>query len=288
MRIDPHSTLFEQQREAALITAIHDDNYVDNSLLDLSPEAFCQENAEILFFSLRQNGLSRSQIRMITIKPQKPATPRHGALHGLQILHQVDGSLDAAVAERGAPRRHRLRTLSGGALPDTSVDSTSRSVEHHKSDLVRRHDEPRRCRKPHQPGTDRHRTYLWKSIHGLRHAPVGHSQGHDERPGEFVELGQRVESIGSEPHEPGWQSDIPRYLAIATGRRRVSGLTPGPRLPTARYPHRFPRPFTPSSIRVHATPGLATEVPGGDHLLEQRARTILRVREFFVVDVHHG
>ncbi|WP_174995452.1 hypothetical protein [Pandoraea horticolens] len=70
MRIDPHSTLFEQQREAALITAIHYDNYVDNSLLDLSPEAFCQENAEILFHYLLARGIPGNNIRMITVRSQ--------------------------------------------------------------------------------------------------------------------------------------------------------------------------------------------------------------------------
>lgn len=70
MRIDPHSTLFEQQREAALITAIHYDNYVDNSLLDLSPEAFCQENAEILFHYLLARGIPGNNIRMLTVRSQ--------------------------------------------------------------------------------------------------------------------------------------------------------------------------------------------------------------------------
>jgi len=70
MRLDPFSTLFEQQREAALITAIHYDNYVENSLLDLSPEAFCQENAEILFHYLLTRGVLSHHIRMITVRPQ--------------------------------------------------------------------------------------------------------------------------------------------------------------------------------------------------------------------------
>lgn len=70
MRLDPHSTLLEQQREAALITTIHYDNYSDHNLLDLSPEAFCQENAEILFHYLLMRGVSSNNIRMITVRSQ--------------------------------------------------------------------------------------------------------------------------------------------------------------------------------------------------------------------------
>lgn len=70
MRLDPYATLFEQQREAALITAIHYDNYVEYDLLNLSPEAFCQENAEILFHYLLIRGVPSHHIRMITVQPQ--------------------------------------------------------------------------------------------------------------------------------------------------------------------------------------------------------------------------
>ncbi|WP_150618806.1 hypothetical protein [Pandoraea horticolens] len=62
-RIDPNLPLIKQQCIASEITAMY---YSWNT----AAEAFCQENAEILFFNLRQNGLSRSQIRMITIKPK--------------------------------------------------------------------------------------------------------------------------------------------------------------------------------------------------------------------------
>lgn len=75
MRIDPHSTLFEQQREAALITAIHYDNYSEYPIPDLSPEAFCQENAEILFHYLLARGVPSHHIRMITVQPQ--GRPQH-------------------------------------------------------------------------------------------------------------------------------------------------------------------------------------------------------------------
>lgn len=70
MRLDPHSTLFEQQREAALITAMHYDNYIEYSLADLGSEAFCQENAEILFHYLLTRGVPGNNIRMITVRSQ--------------------------------------------------------------------------------------------------------------------------------------------------------------------------------------------------------------------------
>ncbi|VVD66265.1 hypothetical protein PCE31106_00359 [Pandoraea cepalis] len=75
MRIDPHSTLFEQQREAALITAIHYDNYSEYPIPNLSSEAFCQENAEILFHYLLTRGVPSHHIRMITVQPQ--GRPQH-------------------------------------------------------------------------------------------------------------------------------------------------------------------------------------------------------------------
>ncbi|QHE90688.1 hypothetical protein PI93_001805 [Pandoraea fibrosis] len=62
-RVDPHAPLIKQQRDASTITAIY---YEWN----VTAEAFCQENAEILFHALLQNGISKNQIRMITIKPK--------------------------------------------------------------------------------------------------------------------------------------------------------------------------------------------------------------------------
>ncbi|VVD94758.1 hypothetical protein PCA20602_01825 [Pandoraea capi] len=70
MRLDPHATLFEQQREAATITTIHYDNYAETGFYTLSPEAFCQENAEILFHYLLTRGVPSPHIRMITVRPQ--------------------------------------------------------------------------------------------------------------------------------------------------------------------------------------------------------------------------
>ena len=62
-RISPNAPLIKQQRTAASITAMY---YAWNN----AAEAFCQENAEILFYFLLQNNISKDRIRMITIKPQ--------------------------------------------------------------------------------------------------------------------------------------------------------------------------------------------------------------------------
>ncbi|WP_150606256.1 hypothetical protein [Pandoraea cepalis] len=61
--IDPTLPLPKQQRVAAEITSMY---YEWNS----AAEAFCQENAEILFHRLIANGVAKEQIRMITFKPQ--------------------------------------------------------------------------------------------------------------------------------------------------------------------------------------------------------------------------
>ena len=61
--IDPTLPLPKQQRLAAEITSMYYE-------LNASAEAFCQENAEILFHRLLENGVSKDEIRMITFKPQ--------------------------------------------------------------------------------------------------------------------------------------------------------------------------------------------------------------------------
>lgn len=61
--IDPTLPLPKQQRSAAEITSMY---YEWNS----AAEAFCQENAEILFNSLLTNGVSKDDVRMITFKPK--------------------------------------------------------------------------------------------------------------------------------------------------------------------------------------------------------------------------
>ncbi|AKM30864.1 hypothetical protein AB870_13255 [Pandoraea faecigallinarum] len=61
--IDRQSPLVKQQRQAAEVTARY---YYDHPFA----EAFCQENAEILFRFLLQDGIDVSQLRMITVQPK--------------------------------------------------------------------------------------------------------------------------------------------------------------------------------------------------------------------------
>ncbi|MDR3400697.1 MAG: hypothetical protein P4M06_24390, partial [Pandoraea sp.] len=80
-QIDPNAPLIKQQRTASAITAMY---YRWNT----AAEAFCQENAEILFHSLLENGISRNQIRMITIKPQN--RPPHVMVLYTESEHFID------------------------------------------------------------------------------------------------------------------------------------------------------------------------------------------------------
>ncbi|AKC69198.1 hypothetical protein [Pandoraea oxalativorans] len=110
MRLDPYATLFEQQREAAEITAIHYDAYVDTGVYDLSPEAFCQENAEILFHYLLARGVPSHHIRIMTVQPK--SQPPHVMVlytesdHFIDLLDlstpqpPVEGYVDGISAER--------------------------------------------------------------------------------------------------------------------------------------------------------------------------------------------
>lgn len=88
MRLDPYATLFEQQREAAEITAIHYDAYVDTGVYDLSPEAFCQENAEILFHYLLARGVPSPHIRIMTVQPK--SQPPHVMVLYTESDHFID------------------------------------------------------------------------------------------------------------------------------------------------------------------------------------------------------
>lgn len=69
--IDRDAPLLEQQQEAAAATAMY---YSDNP----RAEAFCQENAEILFHLLLEGGVPETRIRMITLNPQN--RPSHVAV----------------------------------------------------------------------------------------------------------------------------------------------------------------------------------------------------------------
>ena len=88
-RIDPNAPLIKQQRIASTITAAH---YGWSE----AGEAFCQENAEILFHSLLEHGISRDQIRMITIKPHNK--PPHVA-----VLY-TDSESFIALLDRSTPQ----------------------------------------------------------------------------------------------------------------------------------------------------------------------------------------
>ena len=81
-QIPPDASLFEQQRLASLVTASH-------YRLNPATEAFCQENAEILFHFLVENGIHGDCIRMITIHPKKRAP------HALVLYTESDELIDA-------------------------------------------------------------------------------------------------------------------------------------------------------------------------------------------------
>ncbi|VVD89609.1 hypothetical protein PAQ31011_01556 [Pandoraea aquatica] len=80
--IPPDTPLYEQQRLAAVITASH-------YRLNLGTEAFCQENAEILFHFLIENGVHGDCIRMITVHP-KGRSP-----HALVLYTESEELIDA-------------------------------------------------------------------------------------------------------------------------------------------------------------------------------------------------
>lgn len=88
--IDPSSPLIKQQRIAAEITA----NYY---LWTAAAEAFCQENAEILFHFLLESGISKRKIRMITFKPQN--RPPHVMVLYTESEHLI------ALLDRSTPVR---------------------------------------------------------------------------------------------------------------------------------------------------------------------------------------
>lgn len=96
-RIDRHAPLFEQQRQAAKCTALYYLEHPDS-------EAFCQENAEVLFHFMLVNGVPANRIRMITLRPRNRA-PHVMVLyteskHVIEMLHwatpqpPVDGRTD--------------------------------------------------------------------------------------------------------------------------------------------------------------------------------------------------
>ncbi|AKM30863.1 hypothetical protein AB870_13250 [Pandoraea faecigallinarum] len=81
-QVPPNASLFEQQRLAAFLTASH-------YRLNPGTEAFCQENAEILFHFLIEGGIPGDCLRMITVRP------KYRAPHALVLYTESDELIDA-------------------------------------------------------------------------------------------------------------------------------------------------------------------------------------------------
>lgn len=94
-QIDPDAPLVKQQRIASEITTLY-------YQWGPSTEAFCQENAEILFHFLLDNGISKNRIRMITIKPQN--RPPH-----VMVLYTESEHLIALMDRSTLQPPHPLR-----------------------------------------------------------------------------------------------------------------------------------------------------------------------------------
>ncbi|MGC7404677.1 hypothetical protein ACPWR0_09385 [Pandoraea pneumonica] len=117
-RIDRHAPLVEQQRQAAKCTALYYLEHPDS-------EAFCQENAEVLFHFMLANGVPPNRIRMITLRPRN--RPPHVMVlyteskHVIQMLHwatpqppvdgRTDGITDLTFAQEIFATRESTRLL---------------------------------------------------------------------------------------------------------------------------------------------------------------------------------
>ncbi|VVD63353.1 hypothetical protein PHO31112_00229 [Pandoraea horticolens] len=94
--IDRYAPLAKQQRQAAAVTSMH---YYWNHYA----EAFCHENAEILFHQLLQNGVSEDRIRIISI------TPKRRSSHVLVLYtetHDLTTLLDHATPQPPVVNHH--------------------------------------------------------------------------------------------------------------------------------------------------------------------------------------
>ncbi|WP_150682879.1 hypothetical protein [Pandoraea iniqua] len=117
-RIDRHAPLLEQQRQAARCTALY---YLEHP----ASEAFCQENAEVLFHFMLANQVPASRIRMITLRPRN--RPPHVMVlyteskNVIQMLHwatpqpavdgRIDGITDLTFAQEIYATRASTRLL---------------------------------------------------------------------------------------------------------------------------------------------------------------------------------
>ncbi|WP_242560809.1 MULTISPECIES: hypothetical protein [Pandoraea] len=81
-QVPPDASLFEQQRLAAFVTTSH-------YRLNPGTEAFCQENAEILFHFLIEGGVHGDCVRMITVQP------KHRSPHALVLYTESVELIDA-------------------------------------------------------------------------------------------------------------------------------------------------------------------------------------------------
>ncbi len=117
-RINRNAPLLEQQRQAARCTALYYLEHPDS-------EAFCQENAEVLFHFMLANQVPASRIRMITLRPRN--RPPHVMVlyteskNVIQMLHwatpqpavdgRVDGITDLTFAQEIYATRASTRLL---------------------------------------------------------------------------------------------------------------------------------------------------------------------------------
>lgn len=115
-RIPPDAPLFEQQRLAALITATH-------YRLNPRTEAFCHENAEILFHFLIENGVHGDCIRMLTIWPQ------FGEAHVLVLYTESAELIDVLEASTPLPDTgRRVDGITGSCFARLIMQARDRTV----------------------------------------------------------------------------------------------------------------------------------------------------------------
>ncbi|VVD94730.1 hypothetical protein PCA20602_01824 [Pandoraea capi] len=91
--IDREAPLLQQQQQVAAATAMY---YSDNP----QAEAFCQENAEILFHLLLESGVPEERIRMITFQPQ------HRPAHVMVLYTESETFIDMLHVATPQPMIH--------------------------------------------------------------------------------------------------------------------------------------------------------------------------------------
>jgi hypothetical protein len=115
-RIPPDAPLFEQQRLAALITATH-------YRLNPRTEAFCHENAEILFHFLIESGVHGDCIRMLTLWPE------FGEAHVLVLYTESAELIDVLEASTPIPDTGRgVDGITGSRFARLIMEARDRTV----------------------------------------------------------------------------------------------------------------------------------------------------------------